>query len=404
MNYQETLDWLFSQLPMFQTQGAVALNNKLDNILQFSAHLGHPENKFKSIHVAGTNGKGSSSHMLASVLQEAGYKVGLYTSPHLKDFRERIRISGKPVSENSVVEFVANHKSYFEANRMSFFEMTVGMAFEMFAQAQVDVAVIEVGLGGRLDSTNIITPLVSLITNIGLDHVDMLGDTLPKIAREKAGIIKPHIPVVISEYHLETAPVFREVAEKNEAPLVFASEMTFKSFKTDLKGIYQKKNIKGVLAVLEQLDEVFDISEEAICNGLLNVVSNTGLLGRWQLLREHPKTICDTAHNVEGLTIVMEQLQEETFDKLHMVLGFVGDKNIDGVLALLPTNAHYYFTKPNNRRALSEVDLKNKAKKFGLVGKTFESVEIAYNAAIESATEKDFVYVGGSNFIVAEIV
>ena len=285
MTYQETLDWMFAQLPMYQNKGAKAFHAKLDGIKALSAHLEHPHHHFKSIHVAGTNGKGSSSHMLASVLQEAGYKVGLYTSPHLKDFRERIRINGKVVSEKFVTDFIAANQSFLESNQLSFFEMTVGMAFSFFAERKVDIAVVETGLGGRLDSTNIIIPEVSLITNIGLDHMDMLGDTLEKIAFEKAGIIKKSVPVVISEYQIETAPVFEEVAKRLQARIIYADAVNYPEYTIDLLGNYQKKNIKGVLAVINELNQ-FEVSEVNLRNGLLKVVQNTGLLGRWQEIRK----------------------------------------------------------------------------------------------------------------------
>ncbi|MBN2868436.1 MAG: bifunctional folylpolyglutamate synthase/dihydrofolate synthase, partial [Flavobacteriaceae bacterium] len=295
MTYQETVDWMFTQLPMYQKQGKTAFKKDLTNTVLLANHLNNPQQKFKSIHVAGTNGKGSSSHMLASVLQEAGYKVGLYTSPHLKDFRERIKINGVEVSKQFVIGFIKRNKAFFEANPLSFFEMTVGMAFDYFAKQNVDVAVIEVGLGGRLDSTNIITPEVSLITNIGFDHIQFLGNTLPLIASEKAGIIKPNIPVVISETQDETQPVFKEIAKQNNSKLFFADQIINKTYPTDLLGNYQKKNVKGVLKVLEILQQKnYKISKANIKNGLLNTVKNTGLKGRWQILQTNPKIICDT--------------------------------------------------------------------------------------------------------------
>ncbi|SFU31057.1 dihydrofolate synthase / folylpolyglutamate synthase [Pustulibacterium marinum] len=404
MNYSETLHWLFNQLPMYQMQGASALKHKLDNILNLSAHLGNPHTKFKSVHVAGTNGKGSSSHMLASILQEAGYKVGLYTSPHLKDFRERIKINGISISEEEVIRFVENHKSFFEVNQLSFFEMTVGMAFDYFANQEVDVAIIEVGLGGRLDSTNIITPLVSLITNIGFDHMDILGDTLEKIAAEKAGIIKPNVPVVVSEYQRETEPVFKRIANENNAPIIIASETLTTGLKSDLKGVYQEMNIKGVLATVNVLKKSFLINDSSIKNGLLNVVNNTGLLGRWQILNESPKVVCDTAHNKDGLSIITNQLKKENYNTLHLVLGFVKDKKLEGILPLFPVEATYYFACPNVPRGLDAEYLKNVAENFNLIGKSFSSVELAYNTAFQSAKKNDFIYVGGSTFVVAEII
>lgn len=404
MNYQETLLWMFNQLPMFQHQGRKALNHKLDNIKALTAILNHPEKKFKSLHIAGTNGKGSSSHMLASVLQQAGYKVGLYTSPHLKDFRERIKINGKEIPEKEVVFFIENHKKFFEENHLSFFEMTVGLAFDYFAKEQVDIAVTEVGLGGRFDSTNVITPEVSLITNISKDHMDILGDTLSKIAVEKAGIIKKEVPVVISEYNEQTASVFIEKARKENAPIIFASSIST-DLKTDLNGIYQKKNIKGVLAVLDFLrNDFWEISEEDIQLGLLNVVKNTGLKGRWQTLSKNPTIVCDTGHNEAGISYVVEQILQQKFTDLHIVLGFVKEKDVEHVLDLFPKNAHYYFCKPNIPRGLEVRKLFEIASKKNLIGQAYESVEKALNAAKENANPTDFIFVGGSTFVVAEVV
>ncbi len=403
MTYRNTLDWMFSQLPMYQQKGASALNAKLDNIQLFANHLGHPEKKFKSIHVAGTNGKGSSSHMLASVLQEAGYKVGLYTSPHLKDFRERIRINGKPVSQKFVVDFIKRNKDFLSVNHLSFFEMTVGMAFDYFYLEKVDIAIIEVGLGGRLDSTNIIVPEVTLITNIGMDHKEILGDTLAKIAVEKAGIIKNNVPVVISEFQEGIASVFVAEAKKFDNRILFASEAIKETYATDLLGNYQKRNIKGVVATLRELNG-FKVSRENIVEGLQNVVKNTGLMGRWQILQKRPTVVCDTAHNKEGFSVVMEQLGQLHFDRLHFVIGFVKDKSIEEILALLPQDALYYFVKPDIWRGLDVEILKRKACEFGLLGKSYPSVKEALNASLRDANRNDLIYVGGSNFIVAEVV
>ncbi|TMU50450.1 bifunctional folylpolyglutamate synthase/dihydrofolate synthase [Flagellimonas algicola] len=403
MTYEETLDWMFQQLPMYQQKGQVALKDKLDNILAFSDVLGNPHQQFKSIHVAGTNGKGSSSHMLASVLQEAGYKVGLYTSPHLKDFRERIRINGKKIGKKSVKNFVKKHRSFFEHNELSFFEMTVGMAFHYFAKKQVDIAVIEVGLGGQWDSTNIIVPEVSLITNIGLDHTHILGDTLEKIALEKAGIIKKEIPVIISERQPETEGIFNIIAAKNNANISFAEDTTIENYKTDLLGDYQTKNIKGVVNALRAL-RGFRIKKRHIKEGLKKVAENTGLLGRWQVLGERPYLVCDAAHNKEGLQLVLNQITMHKFEKLHMVLGFVNDKNLEDVLGLFPKQATYYFVTPNIPRGLSANNLKDTAKKYGLEGEAFDSVKKGLNQALANAGKKDFVYVGGSTFVVAEVV
>ncbi len=403
MTYQETLAWMFAQLPVYQQKGKSAYKGKMDNILVLSAYLGHPERKFKSIHVAGTNGKGSSSHMLASVLQEAGYRVGLYTSPHLKDFRERIRINGEPVKEEFVVDFIKDYKVFFEAHDLSFFEMTVGMAFSYFEKEKVDIAIVEVGLGGRLDSTNIIEPEVSLITNIGYDHVEMLGDTIEKIAFEKAGIIKPGVPVVISELQEETASVFNTVAKERKSKIIFAGEVIPGTYKTSLLGSYQAKNVKGVVAVIKELND-FEVNEGHITKGLLNVAPNTGLLGRWQYLGERPTVVCDTAHNTEGLTLVLEQIKEQEYEHLHMVIGFVKDKNLDQILPLFPKEANYYFCKPDISRGLDAESLKSRAADFGLKGAVYSSVNEGYRMALENAKKTDFVFIGGSTFVVAEIV
>ena len=404
MNYQETLSWMFNRLPMFQTQGKNALNNKLDNILTFTSALGNPQTKFKSLHIAGTNGKGSSSSMLASILQEAGYKVGLYTSPHLKDFRERIKIDGKEIPEDYVVNFISENKSFLEKHSLSFFEMTVGMAFSYFAEEKVDIAVIEVGLGGRFDSTNIITPEVSLITNISKDHTDILGDTLPKIAFEKAGIIKQNVPIVISEYQEETAPVFTARAKEIKAPIIFTNHIET-SLTTDLQGAYQEKNIKGVIAVTELLiHQGWDITPENIAQGLLHVVHNTNLKGRWQTLGSCPTIVCDTGHNVGGLTYVMEQLKKQTYTHLHIVVGFVKEKDVNSVLELFPKEATYYFCSPAIARGLNVDTLKEIATTKGLQGERYSSVAEALNAAKAQALPTDFIFVGGSTFVVAEVV
>jgi dihydrofolate synthase / folylpolyglutamate synthase len=404
MTYKETTEWMFSQLPMFQMQGATAYKKDLTNTLLLVEHLQHPETKFKSIHVAGTNGKGSTSSMIASILQEAGYKVGLYTSPHLKDFRERIRINGEMISEDFVVDFVAQNKTFFEANQLSFFEMTVGLAFDYFAKEQVDVAVIEVGMGGRLDSTNIITPLVSVITNIGFDHTQFLGDTLSKIATEKAGIIKSNIPVVIGEYSDETKPVFIAKAKQENATIYFAQDAPEVNYECDLLGDYQVHNKKTVLQVLKLLQSQFNIKEQHVKSGLKNVISNTGLLGRWQILNKSPLSVCDTAHNSHGLKIVLNQIQKHSFATLHVVLGVVNDKDLDSILPLFPKSAKYYFCKPNVTRGLDAKILKQKGGEYGLFGKAFNSVSEAYEDALINATENDFIYIGGSTFVVAQIV
>ena len=404
MTYKETLDWMFAQLPMYQNKGKVAFNSKLDGITLFASHLGNPHTNFKSIHVAGTNGKGSSSHLLASVLQEAGYKVGLYTSPHLKDFRERIRINGKKINKDWVVDFIENNSSFFEQRKLSFFEMTVGMAFSYFDKESVDIAIIEVGLGGRLDSTNIIHPEVSLITNIGLDHTDILGDTIPEIAREKAGIIKPNTPVVISEFNEETAPIFKEVANKRNSKILFADSGNYNSdYEIGLLGFYQKRNIKGVLGTLNLL-KGFEIREEDKVHGFKNVVKNTGLMGRWQKIGDQPTIICDTAHNKDGLSYVLEQLKNQEFDTLHIVIGVVKDKNITDILPLFPKNAVYYFCKPKIFRGLDENILARQFYDLNFKGEIYKSVNKAFKTAKKQAKKSDLIYVGGSNFVVAEVL
>ena len=406
MTYPETLNWLFNQLPMYQLQGASAYKKDLTNVHLLMDYLGHPEEQLQCIHVAGTNGKGSSSHMLASVLQEAGYKVGLYTSPHLKDFRERIKINGMMIPEDFVCDFVNQHQSFFEANDMSFFEMSVGLAFDYFAKEKIDIAIIEVGMGGRLDATNIITPLVSVITNIGLDHTQFLGNTLVAIATEKAGIIKPQIPVVIGEYTPETQPVFLATANVNQSNLYFASDLITTTYPSDLIGDYQIHNKKTVIQTLTVLNQytAFQTNESHWKKGLSQVVKNTGLQGRWQQLGESPKIICDTAHNTHGLTIVLQQIQKEVFDSLHIVLGVVNDKDLNEVLPLFPKNAIYYFCKPNIPRGLDASILAQKASLYGLNGKIYNSVSVAYAQAKQNAQSSDFIYVGGSTFVVAEIL
>lgn len=405
MNYQDTINWMFQQLPMYQNKGKTAFRKDLTNTLKLSQHLGRPHTKFKSIHVAGTNGKGSTSHMLASILQEAGYKVGLYTSPHLRDFRERIRVNGKVVSKQFVIGFIKRNKSFFEANNLSFFEMTVGMAFDYFAKQKVDIAVVEVGLGGRLDSTNIITPELSVITNIGFDHVQFLGDTLEKIAAEKAGVIKDNIPVVIGETQPETQPVFKEKAKLTNSDIYFADQLVENVLESDLKGAYQKHNIKSVIQSVKVLRKSgYQISDKALKKGLLKVIQNTGLQGRWQILGERPKIICDTAHNKEGLSFVLQQLQLETYGKLHIVFGVVKDKDIDSILSLFPKNASYYFCKPNVPRGLDTDVLQSVFNENGLKGKAYKSVEEAMTMAIAEANTEDLIYVGGSTFVVAEII
>ncbi len=405
MTYKETLDYLFKQLPMYQRQGKSAFKKDLTNTLSLCKILKNPQSKFKSIHVAGTNGKGSSAHMLASIFQEAGYKTGLYTSPHLKDFRERIRINGNMIPENQVVEFVSDFEDQFATINPSFFEWTVALAFHYFAIEKVDIAIIETGLGGRLDSTNIIHPEVCLITNIGYDHMDMLGTTLKEIAGEKAGIIKAKTPVVISN-HSGEKQVFEKKAKVLDSPIIFANETdAIPSFESDLAGIYQKENIRGVyLTCLEAKTLGWNLPDEAIKRGFLHVVKNTNLRGRWEIIEERPMVIADTAHNKEGLQLVLSQLQALKAKQYHFVIGFVKDKNVEEILQLFPKNATYYFCQAEVPRALAIGDLISISKKLGYEGHYFNTVKEAFEMAKASCQEAEIVYVGGSNFVVAEIL
>ena len=399
MTYKDTIEWMFSQLPMYQRQGKTAFKKDLTNILAFCDVLNHPEHKFKSIHVGGTNGKGSTSHIISSILQEAGYTVGLYTSPHLKNFT--VRINGEEVSQPFVVDFNSKHKNFLEKHQLSFFEMTVGMAFEYFATQHVDIAIIEVGLGGRLDSTNVINPEVSVITNIGYDHTQFLGDTLKEIAFEKAGIIKNNTPIVIGEKQEEVVNVFLHKASEMNADIHFSSDLKH-DYTTDLLGRYQEKNIRTALQTLQVL-EGFAISETHVRQGLLNVVNNTNFKGRWQILQEQPKVICDTAHNKEGLREVLHQLGKQSFKNLHIVLGVVNDKKLEELLPLFPQHANYYFCKPDIPRGLDIHELEVKASHFGLQGNAFDSVNEAYAKAILKAEKEDLIFIGGSTFVVAEV-
>jgi len=427
MSYKDTLNYLYSQLPMFHRIGEKAYKNNLDNTLYLDNFFNHPHKNYQTIHIAGTNGKGSVSHMLASVLQSAGYKTGLYTSPHLKDFRERIRVNGKMISKKYVETFINANKCIFDEIKPSFFEMAVAMAFKYFADKKIDVAVIETGLGGRLDSTNIIIPELSVITNISLDHIDLLGNTLKKIAVEKAGIIK-NIPVIIGESNDETKSVFvlkakeqntqiyfadenyniNKVTNTNDNKLVFnirGKETNYKNLTCDLTGNYQEKNIITALKSIEILKKQnFNIDKSNIYEGLANVTANTGLKGRWQKLGEKPLIFCDTGHNEGGIKYIKEQLNSIKYNKLHIIFGVVNDKDIDTILALLPGNAEYYFTKAKIPRALDEKVLSQKAKKFGLNGKSFNTVKNAFKAAKENAKDDDLIFVGGSTFIVAEVI
>ncbi|WP_443938274.1 bifunctional folylpolyglutamate synthase/dihydrofolate synthase [Pedobacter sp. MW01-1-1] len=428
MNYQQTLDFLYSKLPMFTRVGASAFKKDLTNTLALCSALNQPQNNFKSIHVGGTNGKGSTSHMLASVLQEQGYKTGLYTSPHLKDFRERIRINGKMISKSEVISFVKNQKNNIEEIEPSFFELTVAMAFDHFSRHQVDIAIIEVGLGGRIDSTNVITPLISVITNISLDHTNMLGNTLTEIAGEKAGIIKKEIPVVIGETHLETEKVFIQKAKNEKAPIVFADqhctakeiklknnklqlsvfnekgEKLFTNLQSDLTGLYQPKNILTVITALNILNQTdsLTISNENIYKGLSKVKRNTGLQGRWQTLGTKPLVIADTGHNEAGIAEVIKNIEQTPYQHLHVVFGMVKDKDISNVLLLLPKNAQYYFCKPDLERGLPAEELLEQASMYNLKGNTYSSVKAAKDGALENASAEDLIYIGGSTFVVAE--
>ncbi|MEW5845309.1 MAG: folylpolyglutamate synthase/dihydrofolate synthase family protein [Bacteroidota bacterium] len=427
MTYQEALNYIYSQLPMFHRIGKAAYKADLGNTLKLDEYFDHPHRTFKSIHVAGTNGKGSTSHMLAAVLQKAGYRVGLYTSPHLRDFRERIRVNGEMIPEYEVASFVTKHKDFFDQIKPSFFEMTVALAFDYFSHMNLDIAVVEVGLGGRLDSTNIINPILSVITNIALDHTDLLGDTLPKIAAEKAGIIKPNTPVVISQYQPEVEEIFIAKAKEQNSPISFAGkEITisqqytksnnlqfFKliegdkeiNIELDLLGIYQRNNLPGVIKAIEILrDTNFAIPDSAIADGLKNVQSLTGLMGRWQKISENPLIYCDTGHNVDGIQYVVDQINHTPHNKLHMVIGAVADKNIDGMLALLPKSATYYFTQAAIPRALNHEELQKKGMLHGLRGNSYPNVAMALTAAKKAANSNDLIFVGGSTFIVAEVV
>ncbi|MCC9135282.1 bifunctional folylpolyglutamate synthase/dihydrofolate synthase [Pontibacter silvestris] len=427
MTYQECLDYLYQQLPMYQRIGNAAFKKSLDNIIALCEELGQPQHQFKTIHVAGTNGKGSSSHMLAAVLQESGYKTGLYTSPHLKSFTERVRINGQELPKKYLVQFVEQYQQLFERVKPSFFEMTVALAFKYFADEKVDIAVIEVGLGGRLDSTNIITPEVSLITNIGLDHQALLGDDITTIASEKAGIIKAGVPVVISTKQEEIEAVFEIRAAKEGAPLYFATDnlrvelihsdmqqqvfdvfedglIYLKDLEIDLAGIYQRNNLPGVLKVLELLHRNgICITWEALRKGLANTKSITGLKGRWQALSEKPLTICDTGHNIDGMKQIVLQLKEMHANQVHFVFGAVNDKDITGILDLLPPHYRYYFCQANIPRALPVKELLEKAQLVGLNGDAYESVAMAINAAKASAAPDEVIFIGGSTFVVAEI-
>jgi dihydrofolate synthase / folylpolyglutamate synthase len=431
MNYIQTLDYLFSQLPMFHRVGAAAYKANLDNTISLCRILGDPENKFPSIHIAGTNGKGSVSHLIASVLQEAGYKTGLYTSPHLKDFRERIRINGKKIPKSNVTGFVKKYKAFFEPVQPSFFEYTFGLAVEYFANENVDIAVMETGMGGRLDSTNVVRSILSVITNIGLDHTQFLGETLEEIAIEKAGIIKPGIPVVIGETHEMTRNVFLETSVKYNAPSYFAdtsfkvkesglkklnsghrtmdvykdNQLFYRNIQCPLMGNYQQKNLATVFQITDILIRLgFQIQSSHLRDGIRNVIHNTGLMGRWQVLGHEPLIIADTGHNFDGITEVVKQLRETPHKKLHFVLGLVKDKNIGSIIEILPKEAVYYLCKADIPRGLDQDELRNVCLVTGLSGNSFNSVRFAFEAAKAAADPKDLIFIGGSTFVVAEVI
>ena len=424
MTYSETINYLFNSTPLFQNVGKDAYKEGLENTYLLDEHFGHPHRHFKTIHVAGTNGKGSCSHTLAAILQSAGYKVGLYTSPHLVDFRERIRVNGTPVSEQYVIDFVEQHRAFFEPLHPSFFELTTAMAFNYFAEQQVDVAIIEVGLGGRLDCTNIIRPDLCLITNISFDHIQFLGDTLAKIASEKAGIIKPGIPVIIGETTPETKPVFTQKALQEGAPIHFAEEeqylqsssvneqgkriyqtRDYANLEGELGGLCQVKNTNTLLSAIRVLQSIgYEIKEPHVREGFAHVCALTGLMGRWQKLQEKPTLVCDTGHNKGGIQYIVEQLSAQKYRRLHIVMGMVNDKDISGVLAMLPKEATYYFTKASVNRALSETEVQRLAGEAGLRGNTYPCVADAVQAAKETAEAEDFIFVGGSTFIVADLL
>lgn len=403
MTYEETIQYLYNSVPMFQNVGAAGYKEGLQNTLTLDEHFNHPHRSFRTVHVAGTNGKGSCSHTIAAMLQSEGYKVGLYTSPHLVDFRERIRINGKCISKQYVINFVKKERKFFEPLHPSFFELTTALAFKYFAEQKVDWAVIEVGLGGRLDCTNIIKPELSIITNISFDHTAFLGDTLAKIAKEKAGIIKPETPVVIGEANEETKPVFENIAKHNNAPILFAEEMNLQEFddiEFEPKGSYQQKNRATILCAAKQLG----ISREAIKNGMANVCETTGLIGRWQTLRKEPLVICDTGHNVGGWQYISEQIKQVPCSTRRIVFGMVDDKDINTVMTMLPKDATYYWTQAETKRAINHEKVKETGKSHGLTGNSYPTVIEAYRAALSDSAPTDFVFVGGSSYVVADLL
>ncbi len=407
MRYQEAIDFLYSTAPMFQSVGKQGYKTGLDNTFLLDKRFGHPHKKYRTIHVAGTNGKGSTSHLIAAILQSAGYRVGLYTSPHLRDFRERIKVNGEMISKRKVAQFITDNEALIREIQPSFFEITTSLAFNHFAEIEVEIAVVEVGLGGRLDCTNVITPIASIITNISLDHTEFLGDNLEKIAEEKAGIIKPKIPVVIGETHPETESVFIRKAKENRSPIYFADKlMAGKPLpESQLKGFYQDKNFRTVLQAVEVLRGAgLNISDDYVKNGFAHVIDLTGLMGRWQVMDTKPTIVCDTGHNEAGITFIVEQLSKQTYRKLHIVFGMVADKKRDKIYQLLPKDATYYFTKASIPRALDEKELRAEASAYGLKGKSYSTVKRALATAKATAKPDDFIFVGGSTFIVAEVV
>lgn len=424
MSYKDTINYLFNCAPMFQNVGKDAYKEGLDNTYKLDEHFGHPHKKFKTIHIAGTNGKGSCSHTIAAILQDAGYKTGLYTSPHLVDFSERIRVNGRPIEEDFVIRFVNEHKSFFEPLHPSFFELTTAMAFMYFAEKEVDVAVIEVGLGGRLDCTNIINPDLSIITNISLDHTQFLGHTLSAIAKEKAGIIKENTPVIVGEYTSETKEVFHSKAIECNAAITFAQDSQLineaertedghwlyqtdemKDLYGELGGMCQTKNTNTILNAVKELIRIgYNIKEDNIRAGFAHVCETTGLMGRWQKLEERPKVICDTGHNIGGMQYIAEQLASMHYDKLHIIIGMVNDKDINGVISLLPSDATYYFTQASVKRALPAEEVMKIGNSHGLHGAAYPSVKDALEAAKRNASENDLIFVGGSTFIVSDLI
>ncbi len=434
MTYQETCQYLFNQMPMFEKQGSAGYKEGLTNTVLLDEHLGHPHQSYATIHIAGTNGKGSCSHTLAAILQQCGYKVGLYTSPHLIDFRERIRINGEPISERYVVDFVERERSFFEPLHPSFFEVTTAMAFQYFKDKEVDIAVIEVGLGGRLDCTNIITPILSIITNISFDHTQFLGDTLAKIAAEKAGIIKRGIPIIIGEANDETRPVFSAKAQELNAPIEFAEDynevisaecipgggMLYHTRNNgdlhgDLSGSYQEKNMNTSLAAVNQLvrsgylcecqkPHNLEKSRKEMLYAINHVAEMTGLMGRWQVMQQNPKVVCDTGHNVGGWQYLSKQLEQQQCQQMHIIFGMVSDKDVNSVLELLPKNAIFYFTKADNHRAINEIDLQHLAAQHGLKGESYPSVHEAYTQCMKNALRDDFIFVGGSSYVVGDFL